>query len=294
MIRRQKKEVLSQLPAKRRQRVPLDVEGRLLRDIQSDATDLGSSSGDSPAAANVFLQIAKAKLKAVKEYVAEVLERVDDKIIIFAHHKLMLDEIADVLGKHLSKIGNSYVRIDGGTPPAKRPDYVKQFQDDPNCRIALLSITACGEGLTMTAASMVIFAELYWVPGAVEQAEARAHRLGSTHSKIVVEFLVVPNSPDEQIYNLLERKKQDTSHVLDGMPESMNLARDWAPPVFKFSQPTREVESSPREPASSVIIPKTSRKRARVAQQQEAPEQTKVNALLKAIKDGRKALENHV
>ena len=31
---------------------------------------------------------------------------------------------------------------------------------------------------------------LYWVPGAVEQAEARAHRLGSTHSKIVVEFLV--------------------------------------------------------------------------------------------------------
>merc|ERR550537_698125 len=98
---------------------------------------------------------------------------------------------------------------------------VNRFQEEETCRVALLSITACGEGLTLTAAGLVIFAELYWVPGAVEQAEARAHRIGTTHNKVIVEFLVVPNSPDERIYNSLERKKKETSKMLDGAEESL-------------------------------------------------------------------------
>ena len=75
------------------------------------------------------MQIAKAKLKAVKEYLSEVLERVDDKVIIFAHHRLVMDEISELLLKQLPKMGYSFVRIDGGTAPAKRPELVKQFQE---------------------------------------------------------------------------------------------------------------------------------------------------------------------
>ncbi|CAE7438940.1 Zranb3 [Symbiodinium sp. CCMP2456] len=272
MIRRQKKEVLSQLPEKRRQRVPLDVDGKLLRGVQSD--DLHDFIGDGPSkpdSSDIFMQIAKAKLKAVKEYLSEVLERVDDKIIIFAHHKLMLDEISELLKKHLPKMSCSFIRIDGSTPMAKRQEIVRQFQEDPSCRIALLSITACGEGLTMTAASLVIFAELYWVPGCVEQAEARAHRIGSTHSKVVVEFLVAPNTPDEIIYNSLERKKQDTSAVLDGFAESMNVA-----PASLV--PKRSVEESPEA------------QKRRKTSGPEAVDRSKVDVLLKAMRDGQKAL----
>jgi len=271
MIRRQKKEVLSQLPEKRRQRVPLDVDGKLLRGVQSD--DLHDFIGDGPSkpdSSDIFMQIAKAKLKAVKEYLSEVLERVDDKIIIFAHHKLMLDEISELLKKHLPKMSCTFIRMDGSTPMAKRQEIVRQFQEDPNCRIALLSITACGEGLTMTAASLVIFAELYWVPGSVEQAEARAHRIGSTHSKVVVEFLVAPNTPDEIIYNSLERKKQDTSAVLDGFAESMNVA----PALLA---PKRSVDESPE-----------AQKRRKTGP--EAVDRSKVDVLLKAMYDGQKAL----
>lgn len=188
----------------------------------------------------MFMKMSKAKLPAVKEYLEEVLERAEEKMIIFAHHQHVMDEISDLLTKHLSKEGLKHIRIDGSTPAVKRPDLVKQFQEDERCRVALLSITACGEGLTMTAAGLVIFAELYWVPGAVEQAEARAHRIGSTHTKVVVEFLVVPNSPDEQIYYTLERKKKDTSYVLNGAVETLEAREGHYRKRPAPSQPTEE------------------------------------------------------
>ena len=65
----------------------------------------------------------------------------------------------------------AYIRIDGSTKQTDRPKLVTLFQEDPGCRVALLSITACGQGLTLTAATAVVFAELYWVPGQMQQAE---------------------------------------------------------------------------------------------------------------------------
>eukprot|EP00747_Dinoflagellata_sp_TGD_P023844 gnl/TRDRNA2_/TRDRNA2_130120_c0_seq2.p1 gnl/TRDRNA2_/TRDRNA2_130120_c0~~gnl/TRDRNA2_/TRDRNA2_130120_c0_seq2.p1 ORF type:complete len:678 (+),score=124.59 gnl/TRDRNA2_/TRDRNA2_130120_c0_seq2:46-2034(+) len=226
MVRRLKKDVITELPAKRRQRVPLEVaDAKQMKEIRAELQVLEDAmqnpkSDSSDKAATVFSKLAKAKLPAVKEYLQEVLERGDEKMIIFAHHKVMIDEIDQLVSKHLKKDGLTHIRIDGGTPTTHRQRYVQQFQSEDSCRVAVLSITACGEGLTLTAAGLVIFAELYWVPGAVEQAEARAHRIGTSFNKVVVEFLVVRGSPDERIYDQLERKKGDTSSVLDGAKES--------------------------------------------------------------------------
>lgn len=226
MIRRLKKDVMSELPEKRRQKVPLEADAKQMKDVrkQMENVDPGASLvGESgrEAISTLFLKTARAKLSAIKEYILEVLDRGDEKAIIFAHHQEVMEEISALLEKRLSKDGLYHMRIDGKTPGAKRPELVQKFQTDEHCRIALLSITACSEGLTLSAAGLVIFAELYWVPGAIEQAEARAHRIGNVHNKVVVEFLVVPGSPEERIWNSLERKKKDTSKLLNGAEESL-------------------------------------------------------------------------
>lgn len=69
-----------------------------------------------------------------------------------------------------------HVRIDGTTPQENRLAFVERFQDRGGAQVALLSLTVCGQGLTLTAARTVVFAELHWVPGRLVQAEDRVHR----------------------------------------------------------------------------------------------------------------------
>jgi len=217
MIRRMKKDVLTQLPSKRRAKVVLAPSNKaahdeLLAKSTSFQSVLDGSAESTTSIGELFQLCGKAKQEAVVDYVKYLLEA-NVKCLIFAHHRFMLDTLEDMVQK--ARVG--YIRIDGSTSQDRRPNLVKQFQTQEDCQIALLSITACGEGLNLTAASTVVFAELYWVPGAMEQAEARAHRMGSQHASINVYFLVLQGeTPDATMYKVLDRKKLDTSSILDG------------------------------------------------------------------------------
>ncbi len=102
------------------------------------------------------------------------------KCLIFAHHL----EVLDVLENRVSKMfkGKGHIRIDGKVNPRERHDRVTLFQTNPASRVAVLSVTAAGSGLTLTAASKVFFAELHWPPGVLAQAEDRVHRNGQRNA----------------------------------------------------------------------------------------------------------------
>ena len=57
------------------------------------------------------------------------------------------------------------MRIDGKTSSDKRQQNVDVFQEDADCKVALLSITAANMGITLNSACLVVFAELFWNPG---------------------------------------------------------------------------------------------------------------------------------
>jgi hypothetical protein len=117
-----------------------------------------------------------------------------------------------------------FVRIDGSTSQPDRHTAVQRFQNDPNVRLAILSIKAAGQGLTLTAASTVVFAEMTWVPGELLQAEDRAHRIGQ-RSAVCIHYLIAPGSIDDVMWSTLERKVQTLSEVLDGKTESLGQDR---------------------------------------------------------------------
>lgn len=94
------------------------------------------------------------------------------KICIFAHHISVLNAIRDGAGlSNERKSVKTYIRIDGSTLPKIRQDQITAFQNDPTIRVALLGITAAGVAVTLTASSTVWFAELFWTPAIMIQAE---------------------------------------------------------------------------------------------------------------------------
>ena len=131
----------------------------------------------------------------------------------------MLDELEGLLNE--KKVG--FIQMDGRTPTSSRQAMVNRFQTDDTVRVALLSITACNSGLTLTAASLVVFAELYWVPGILNQCEDRVHRIGQKNS-VQIQYLCVKDSLDVDMFRALNRKTKTLNAMLDGNHDDRHFA----------------------------------------------------------------------
>ncbi|KAH9766619.1 Chromatin remodeling factor18 [Citrus sinensis] len=227
MIRRLKKDVLAQLPVKRRQQVFLDVAEKDMRQIYALFRELEVVKGKIKACKSeeevqslkfteknlinkIYTDSAEAKIPAVLDYLETVIEA-GCKFLIFAHHQPMLDAIHQLFLK--KKV--HCIRIDGGTPPASRQALVTEFQEKDDVKAAVLSMKAGGVGLTLTAASTVIFAELSWTPGDLIQAEDRAHRIGQV-SSVNVYYLLANDTVDDIIWDVVRSKLENLGQVLDG------------------------------------------------------------------------------
>ncbi|GIX61227.1 DNA helicase, putative [Babesia caballi] len=222
MIRRLKDAVLKELPPKVRSRVPIELPAKFLRETKQALSEEYRVDGEPRASMQeVFRLTGEAKVKAVCEYISHLLQS-SVKFIIFAHHRSVLDAIEATLKQQSC----NYMRIDGSTSQSKREDNVRRFQADDKCRVALLSLTACGVGLNLTASSTVVFAELHWVPGQMIQAEDRAHRMGTKHRVIDVHYLIAVGSVEETVWQVVNRKWSGVTSTLDGRGSNLVLTRD--------------------------------------------------------------------
>jgi len=249
MLRRLKQNVLDQLPEKTRSIVILDknsvkTELKTLK-LAADEFQRAAGKGGSDVKAAVmkwYTESAFAKVDAVTAYVLDVLET-GRKVLIFAHHLVMMDALSEAL----TKKHYDFVRIDGATQSDTRKRNCDLFQTDENVKAAVLSITAANVGITLTAASLVVFAELYWNPGVLVQAEDRAHRVGQVDN-VQVHYLVAKDTVDDHIWPMINRKLGILSRV------GLGNAKD----DFK-AMPTTQIESPDKK--TGVIAAGEHRKR---------------------------------
>jgi SWI/SNF-related matrix-associated actin-dependent regulator 1 of chromatin subfamily A len=181
-----------------------------------------ASQPEPPSAKKAILNYMYSLTGNVKvPFVVEMLKRwLNDptrgKLCLFAHHLAVLNAIEE--GAGLSNAGDSltkFIRIDGSTSPQARQEQINAFQGDPSIRIALLGITAAGVAVTLTACSTIWFAEIFWTPAIMIQAEDRCHRIGQ-QAQVHCLYFVAKGTLDELLWKLLENKFQDLGEFVEG------------------------------------------------------------------------------
>lgn len=198
MIRRKKTDVLKDLPPLQTRIVYLEknpeanrVIKRMGRFHADDIEGDGASASFEGISAD-RKALGLAKIKAAVDFIKNQLEGGQEKIVVFAHHR----EVIEQLQEGLSEYGA--VKLYGGMTADKKNAAVEAFQDDPNCRIFVGSIIAAGVGLTLTAASYGCAVEWSYVPGENKQAVDRLHRIGQLFS-VLFDFLAFENTLDENV-----------------------------------------------------------------------------------------------
>jgi len=150
----------------------------------------------------------KAKMEAVVQWVTNWLD-VDGKLVVFCTHKSTVSKLMEVF-KSVA------VKLDGSTSAKDRQRAVDKFQKEDNIRLFVGNLKAASMGITLTAASNTAFLELGWTSGDHDQAEARVRRIGTTASHIGAHYLIAPNTIEEKICELLDKKRNVLAGVLNG------------------------------------------------------------------------------
>ena len=156
-----------------------------------------------------------AKMDRLEEMVEEIAS-VGEKCIVFSQWSTM----TNVVRNKLKRFKPAY--ITGEVASEERMDEIKRFQNDPECKVIIGTIGAMGTGLTLTAASTVIFLDEPWNRGIKDQAEDRAHRIG-TRGTVRIVTLITKDSVDEGVYNLVQKKGRMADLLIDGKVDGRNI-----------------------------------------------------------------------
>ena len=238
-VRRRKAEVLTELPPKMWSEVFVEGDKDIMKEYKKAeadiikyltemalkaATESGADTEEARKAAwqkalrarsaehlvaiSTLKQLAaKAKLKAAEEWVGDFLAN-DKKLVVFGWHTEVVNMVSD-------KFANG-CKIQGGVSMEKRQVAVDSFQNSDEQKVIACQIKAAGVGLTLTAASDVLFIEQGWTPADMDQAVDRCHRIGQKDS-VTGWLMITKDTIDEDIAALINAKRVVVNQATDGV-----------------------------------------------------------------------------
>jgi superfamily II DNA or RNA helicase len=160
-----------------------------------------------------------AKLDTLLEQLREVMDE-GHKALVFSQFTSLLA----IVRERLDQDGVNYEYLDGSTRDRQSP--VERFQNDPDCRLFLVSLKAGGLGLNLTAAEYVFLLDPWWNPAVEAQAIDRAHRIGQTR-QVFAYRLIARDTVEEKVLEL-QKTKRDLAAAIIGADNSLirNLKRE--------------------------------------------------------------------
>ena len=243
-FRRQKKDVLTQLPDKTRTFLVTEISNKreyesaerdvikYLKDYQNadDEKLQRAIRGDIMVRMNILKQVsARGKIESACEVIHSIIDG-GQKLIVFC----FLKEVVASLKREFPKA----VTVTGDDNDRQKQSSVDKFQGDENCKLIILNYRSGGTGLTLTASSNVLFVEFPWTFADCCQAEDRAHRNGQKNA-VTCTYLLGDGTIDEYMYNLIQAKKNIANGVTgtdDDVQEKISqadIALNAAMEIFK-------------------------------------------------------------
>lgn len=233
ILRRTKKEVLSELPPKIEHQWLVEMKEEQkkiylahLELAKKDVNETLQNEGFNKGKIKILALLMKlrqiccdpstvydeyceehGKLEALKEILEESIDG-GHKILLFSQFTSVLKNIL----KYVKQWGYEALYLDGETRVADRMNLVQQFNDS-KIPLFLISLKAGGTGLNLTSADIVIHFDPWWNPAVEEQAADRAHRLGQTQSVEVIK-LITKGTIEEKICKLQQAKKEIIEKVI--------------------------------------------------------------------------------
>lgn len=216
MLRRKKADVLDDLPDKQYSYIPLEMkyvkeyreaEHYFLNSLKKDGSK--KDKIDICNAEQLFQLAARGALPYSIDWIKQFLETGEEKLVVFATHKFIIDAL-------MSEFKDIAVKIDGSVSTGQiRQDIVNRFQTDDKIKLFIGNIKAAGVGITLTAASNVAFLELPWTPAELNQAVDRVHRI-SQKNAVNVWFLLAKDTIEMKLAKILSDKQDILNQAIDG------------------------------------------------------------------------------
>ena len=146
---------------------------------------------------------ASGKTEKLMSILANILDN-DEKVLIFTQYK----EMGSILEKIIADEFNTNPLFFHGSLNVKaREEMIKEFSEEINRKIMILSLKAGGLGLNLTSASNVIHYDLWWNPAVEDQATDRTYRIGQDKNVMVHRFITL-STFEEKIDKIIKDKRE--------------------------------------------------------------------------------------
>jgi len=149
--------------------------------------------------------IALSKVSETVQLIEQCLQQ-DKKVVVFTNFTEPLMQLHE-------KYKNESVILNGSMKKEDRQDSVDRFQNDNKVKIFIGNVKAAGVGITLTAAEVVIFNDLSFVPSDMAQCEDRAFRIGQD-KKVSCLYPIYQNTIEQKIYQIVNNKKSVIDTVM--------------------------------------------------------------------------------
>ena len=153
----------------------------------------------------------------------QCMEIIEDGVM--AGHKILLfssyTSMFEIIEKELNKSNIKYFKLTGSTKVDERIELVDEFNHNPEIGVFLISLKAGGTGLNLIGADMVIHYDPWWNISAENQATDRAYRIGQKNN-VQVYKLITKDSFEEKIYEMQQRKAELTDNMLNTQTTFIN------------------------------------------------------------------------